>query len=312
MEIAKALSPSKVRATPAWEDRYNLPLYLMLLPAIVGLFAFSYFPMYGLIIVFQRYDPLLGFIRSPWIGWANFQRMFGNPDFWEILRNTLVISMGKILAGQVISIAFALLLNELRIVFYKRTIQTLTYLPYFLSWIVFAGIMKDILQMDGVINNAIRALGLTPIYFLGKPEIFPLTMIFTDVWKGFGYGAIIFLAAITGIDPALQEAAAVDGANRFQRIWHINLPAIAPIIVVTTTLALGSVLNAGFEQILILYNPAVYSTGDIIDTWVYRVGLVDFHFSQGATVGLFKSLVGLVLVTGSFYLARKFGDYKVF
>jgi putative aldouronate transport system permease protein len=302
----------RVSSARTWEDRYNAPLYLMLLPALIGLLLFSYYPMYGIIIAFQRYDPLLGFVRSPWVGLENFQRMFANMDFWEILRNTLVISLGKIVAGQLTAITFALLLNELGLALFKRSIQTLTYLPYFFSWLVFASIMKDVLQMDGVINSAIKSVGLPPVYFLGNPALFPLTMILTDVWKSFGYGAIIFLAAITGIDPALQEAAAVDGANRFQRIWHVSLPAIAPIIVVTTTLALGYVLSAGFEQILILYNPAVYATGDIIDTWVYRVGLVDYHFSQGATVGLFKSLVGLVLVIVSFYVARKVGDYRVF
>ena len=306
------LKTQAIMSKGGWEGRYNLPLYWMLLPAVVGLLVFSYYPMYGIIIAFQRYDPLLGFIRSPWVGMDNFTRMFANKDFWEILRNTLVISLGKIAIGQVTAITFALLLNELRHALFKRGVQTLTYLPYFFSWLVFASIMKDVLQMDGVINSALKSIGLAPVYFLGNPTLFPFTMIFTDVWKGFGYGAIIFLAAITGIDPALQEAAAVDGANRFQRIWHVNLPAIAPIIVVTTTLALGYVLSAGFEQILILYNPAVYSTGDIIDTWVYRIGLVDYHFSQGAAVGLFKSVVGLALVFASFYIARKAGDYKVF
>jgi putative aldouronate transport system permease protein len=295
-----------------WRFRRNLPLYLMLLPALIGLALFTYYPMYGLIIAFQRYDPLLGFDRSPFVGLDNFRRIFTSPDTYAIVRNTLVIAVGKLVLGLVASLTFALLLNEIRVTWFKRTIQSLSYLLHFLSWVIFGGILLNILSLDGLMNRALEALGLPPIFFLGSTTAFPATMIVTDVWKEFGFGAIIYLAAITNIDPTLYEAAAVDGANRSQRIRHITLPSIMPVVVLVACLNLGSILNAGFEQILVMYNPVVFATGDIIDTFVYRAGLLNYEFSLATAFGLLKGVVGLILIALSYWLADRFANYRIF
>lgn len=304
--------PADTRTARSWRARRDIALYVMLLPAAIGMLLFSYYPMYGLVIAFQDYDPLMGIRRSPWVGFDNFQRMFAQQGTWEIVRNTLIIAVGKIVIGQVFAVIFALLLNEVRIGWYKRTIQSLSYLLHFLSWLIFGGILLDILALDGIVNRALGGIGLSPIFFLGNPSTFPSTMITTDTWKEFGWSAIIYLAALTGIDPQLHEAAAVDGASRFQRIRNITLPGMTPTIILMVTLSLGWVLSAGFEQILVLYNPAVYGTGDIIDTYVYRAGLLGYQFSLGAAVGLLKSVVGFVLVAVSFLMAKRFANYQIF
>ncbi len=284
----------------------------MLLPAVIGLALFTYYPMYGLIIAFQRFDPLLGFSRSPFVGLENFRRIFSTPDTYAIIRNTLVIAAGKLALGLLASLAFALLLNEVRVAWFKRTIQSLSYVLHFLSWVILGGILLRILSLDGIVNQGIRAIGLPPIFFLGDTRVFPFTMIVTDVWKEFGFGAIIYLAAITSIDPTLYEAAAVDGANRWQRMRHITLPSIAPVVALVACLSLGSILNAGFEQILVLYNPVVFATGDIIDTYVYRAGLLNYEFSLATAFGLLKSVVGLILIALSYWLAERFANYRIF
>jgi putative aldouronate transport system permease protein len=284
----------------------------MLIPAFVALALFSYYPMYGIIIAFKQYEPLVGFARSPWVGFRHFQRMFADPDSWEIFRNTLTIAVGKIVIGQAVSIAFALLLNELRVIWYKRIVQTLSYLLHFLSWMVFGIILTDFLAPQGFLNSMLAAVGLERIYFLGMPSTFQPTVILTDVWKEFAWGAIIYMAALTGIDPSLYEAAAVDGANRWQRAWNITLPGIASTIVLLSCLSLAGVLNAGFEQIFVLYNPRVYPTGDIIDTYVYRAGLLSMQFSFATAMGLLKSVVSLILITLSYYLADRFARYRIF
>jgi putative aldouronate transport system permease protein len=300
------------RTTHVWRIRRKVPLYLMLLPAFVTLFVFRYVPMAGLVMVFQNYKPLMGFWKSPFVGFANFERLFASPDFWQLVRNTLVISTGKIVFGLIVSLGFALLLHEVRQQFFKRTVQTITYALYFLSWILFGGILLDVLGADGVVNGLIKATGLPGIPFLTSPDVFPWTLVVTDVWKGFGMGAVIYLAALADVDPALYEAAAVDGAGRWHRLRHVTLPSITSTAIVLTCLNLGWVLYAGMEQVLVLYNPAVYSTGDIIETFVYRVGLQDAQFSLAATVGLFQSAIGLILISLSYYLAYRIANYRIF
>lgn len=304
--------PMPARKVLDWRLRQNLPLYIMLLPCLIGLLLFKFYPIYGISIAFQQFDPLMGFARSPWVGFSNFQRLFARPEFVEILRNTLMIASGKIFLGQFFAIVFALLLNEVRFHPFKRLVQSLTYLPYFLSWLVFGAIMVDVLELNGILNSGLALLGLPRIYFLGDANLFPWTMIFTDIFKGFGWGAIIYLAAITGIDPALYEAAAVDGASRWQRMRHITLPGLSPTIIIMLTLSLGWIMSAGFEQILVMYSPVVYRTGDIIDTYVYRTGLLSFQYSLAAAVGLFKSVIGFALIGFSFYCARRFANYRLF
>ncbi len=311
-----AHSPMKVavvtRSARGWHFRRDIPLYLMLLPALVGLVLFSYYPMLGTIIAFKNYKPLLGFVRSEWVGLYYFELMFSNLDIWEITRNTLVIAVGKIVAGQGAAVIFALLLNEVRHQLFKRAVQTFSYLLHFLSWLIFGAMLLELLSTYGIVNDVLTFLGFPRTHLLGHANTFQPLMILTDVWKEFGWGAVIYLAALTGIDPTLYEAAAVDGAGRWQRTRWITLPGILPTIVLMATLNLGSVLNAGFEQILVLYSPLVYSTGDIIDTWLYRTGLLASQFSLATAVGLVRGLVGFVLISLAYFLADRLANYRIF
>jgi putative aldouronate transport system permease protein len=300
------------RRRRSWMFRHDLPLYLMLLPALVGLTVFSIFPLYGLIIAFQNYDPLMGFFASPFVGLDNFRLLFGQPEVWSLFRNTLVIAVGKIVAGTLASLVFALLLHEVRLTWFKRTVQSFSYVLHFLSWVIFGGILLQVLSLDGMVNQLLQVVGLPAVSWLGDPAIFPLTMVGTDVWKEFGFGAILLLAALTGIDPTLYEVAAVDGANRWQRMWHVTLPGLVPMLILLCTLSLGAVLDAGFDQILVLYSPIVHATGDILDTYVYRTGLIGLQFSPAAAVGMLKSVVGLVLIATSYVLARRLAGYRIF
>jgi len=287
------------------------PLYVMIVPGIVFVLLFRYYPMYGVVIAFQDFSPAKGFARSPWIGWENFEFLFSLPEFGRIFSNTLIISISKIVADQLGAIILALLLNEARRLLFRRTIQTLIYLPHFLSWIVLGGILLDILSAGGILNQAIRAVGIEPQLWLGSNEWFRGTIIASGFWKNVGFSTIVYLAALTAINPVLHEAAAIDGAGRFRRIWHITLPGIRPTIVLLAALSLGDVLQAGFEQILTLYSPAVYRTGDIIDTYVYRVGLISAQYSLAGAVGLFKSFIGFFLIVISYWLADRFAGYRI-
>ncbi|MDR3147375.1 MAG: ABC transporter permease subunit [Treponema sp.] len=285
--------------------------HVMLMPGVVAIFVFAYMPLYGIIIAFEKYNPALGF-GSPWVGWENFRFLFGQPNFVRTIWNTFFIALFKIIGGIIVPVIVSLLLNEIRSTLTKKMFQTLVYLPYFLSWVIMAGIFIDILGADGIANQFLVAIGLQPVSFLGDPKIFPWTMIVTDIWKGFGFGTVVYLAAITNIDPVLYEAAIVDGALRWKQTLYITLPMMAPIIALMSILALGNVLNAGFDQIYNLYSPVVYASGDIIDTYMYRLGIQQAQFSTGAAVGLFKSLISGVLIASSQYLARRFAGYRVF
>lgn len=287
------------------------PLYVMILPGIIFVLLFRYYPMYGIVIAFQDFSPAKGFANSPWVGWENFEFFFSLPDFGRTFGNTLIIAITKIVADQIGAIILALLLNEARILFFRRSIQTLIYLPYFLSWIVLGGILLDVLAPHGILNQAIGNLGVKPQLFLGSNDWFRGTIILSGFWKNVGFSTIIYLAALTAINPVLHEAAAIDGAGRLRRIWHITLPGIRPTIVLLAALSLGDVLEAGFEQILTLYSPAVYRTGDIIDTYVYRVGLVSAQYSLAGAVGLFKSFIGFFLIALSYWLADRYAGYRI-
>jgi len=268
--------------------------------------------MYGLVMAFQDFTPARGFGGSPWIGLENFRWIFSQPAFVRTIYNTLFISLFKIALGTAASVLFAILLNEIGNVFLKRLFQTIVYIPHFISWIIMAGIMHTLLASGGIVNNTIVAMGGNSVPFLASPVVFPWTMIWSDVWKGFGFGTVVYLAAITSIDPELYESAVIDGAGRLKQILFITLPMLGPIIVLMVTLALGSVLNAGFDQIYNLYSPAVFSTGDIIDTYIFRLGLQNGRFAIGAAVGLFRSVVSLVMMTVSLYTAYKIANYKIF
>ena len=285
----------------------QLPYHLMLIPGIILVFIFSYIPLYGLIIAFEKYNPSLGF-SSPWVGMKNFQYLFHQPNFVRTIWNTFYISIFKLIGGIIVPVAVALLLNEIRRDKVKRVFQTLVYIPNFLSWVIMAGMLMDILSMDGIVNQLLSFLGLSKINFLGNPSVFPWTMIVTDVWKGFGFGTVVYLAALTG----LYEAATVDGAKRWKQTIYITIPLLLPTIILMTVLSLGNVLNAGFDQIFNLYSPVVYESGDIIDTYVYRLGMEQAQYSVGTAVGLFKSIVSCILVALSYFLADRAAGYKVF
>ena len=281
-------------------------LYLMALPGILYFLIFRYYPMYGAIIAFKDYRVLEGFNGSPWVGFKHFQAIFSSPFFYNVLTNTLLISIYKLIFGLPVAVIFALLLNEVRVGWFKRGVQTITYLPHFLSWVVVFGVLLTTLSPStGLVNKAIVSTGGQPINFMTDPKWFRGVLVVSDIWKDLGWGTIIYLAALAGISPSLYEAAAVDGATRFQRIVYITLPSIVPVIVLVTLLRIGNLLSAGFEQVFVLYNPAVYSVADIIDTWVYRQGIQGFQFSVAAAVGLFKGVVGTVLLVTANWAAKK-------
>jgi putative aldouronate transport system permease protein len=295
--------------------RKNTFIYdLMMLPGVVFLLIFSIVPMFGIIIAFQKFIPTLGFFRSKWVGMDNFVYIFQVPDSLQVISNTLYIAIFKIIAGLVVPVIFALLLNEVRMRWFKRSVQTIVYMPNFLSWVILGGILKTMLASDGIINHLFVSIGIIqdPIQFLGSNVWFRTILIITDTWKNYGFGAIIYLAALAGIDPALYEAAVVDGAGRWRQIWHITFPGIMTTCVLLATLSLGNILNAGFDQIFNMYNPLVYQTADIIDTYVYRLGLVSMQFSMATAIGVTKSLVSLILIVLSYYIAAKTTKYRIF
>lgn len=285
----------------------------MLLPGVLLVFVYSYIPMLGISIAFQEFIPIKGMFGSKWIGWANFEYVMNMPDIVQVVWNTLFISSMKILAGLIVPIVIALLLNEIKLSFFKKSFQTLIYLPHFLSWIIISGILIDILSPStGFVNRAIQSIGFDPIYFLGNNTWFPLTLVFSDVWKEFGFSTIVYLAAITGVSPTLYEAAVIDGAGRWRQTWHVTLPGMLPVIILLATLSLGNVLNAGFEQVYNLYSPSVYESGDILDTLIYRIGILDAQFGVATAIGLLKSFVSLVLISISYFLAYRLANYRIF
>lgn len=294
--------------------RRELPLHLMIIPGLLFVAVFAYVPMAGIVIAFQKFIPARGlFGKQKWVGWDNFDYVMDLPSFTQVLWNTLYISSFKLVLGLVVPIVFAILLNELKNQVVKRTVQTTIYLPYFLSWVVLGGILIDLLSPStGLVNQALASIGLEPIFFLGDNKWFPTTLIASDVWKNFGYGTIVYLAAITGIDPGLYEAATIDGANRWHKAWHITLPGMRMVIVLLAVLSLGQLLNAGFDQVFNLYSPQVYESGDILDTFVYRIGLLDAQYGVATAVGFFKSVVSFILIAGAYLFAYRFAKYRIF
>ncbi len=290
----------------------QIDLNLMLLLSMIFLIIFSFIPMFGIIMAFQNYMPAKGILGSKFVGLENFKFMFQMPDSKQIFMNTIIIAFWKIVVGTIVTIVFALLLNEIRLKWAKKSIQTIVYLPNFLSWVILSTVVVNVFAYDGPINDFLEMLGLERILFMASNDWFRPMLIVTDVWKGFGYGAIIYLAALSGIDPGLYEAAAIDGANRFKRVLHITLPGILPTIMLVTIMNLPNILNAGFDQIFNLYNPLVMETSDIIDTYVYRVGLVQRQYSLGTAVGLMRSIVGIILILSANKLAQKVTDYRIF
>ncbi|RHP35183.1 sugar ABC transporter permease [Lachnotalea sp. AF33-28] len=285
---------------------------MLLIPTAL-LVVYCYVPMAGIIIAFQNYKPALGFTGSKFTGLENFRVLFTNPGFMQALKNTVVIAFWKIITGLIVPVTFSLLLNEIRRSSIKRTAQTIIYMPYFISWVLMAGIIVDILSPEnGIVNRLLGLFGVEPVFFLGDNNWFKPVLVVTNVWKEFGWGTIIYMAALTGIDLNLYEAAAIDGAGRWKQTLHVTLPGIAPTIVLLTTLSLGNVLNAGFDQVYNLMSPITLESGDIIDTLIYRLGIKNAQFGIATAAGLFKSMISAFFIVTSYKLAYKFTGYRVF
>ncbi len=288
-------------------------VYMILLIPLAYYILFKYVPIWNSQIAFRDYMALDGVTGSKWIGLDNFKAFFNSFYFWELLRNTLMYSFGKIIFSLPLSIVLAVAIYECRRAKLRKVVQTLTYLPHFLSWVIMYGILLSLLAPgDGIVNDLIKMCGGTPIDFLTNTKAFPWIVIFSDAWKEMGWSAIIFIAALMGIDMSLFEAAMVEGASAWQRVRYITLPSIAPVIVTVLLLKIGTILDAGFNQIFMLYSPAVYSVGDIIDTWVYRQGLLEFQFGLATAVGLFKGVIGMLLIFFANRLTRKVSNSSLF
>lgn len=291
----------------------EIPLIIMLIPAVVLVLIYNYGPMVGTVIAFQKFSPANGLFRSPWVGIDNFRNLFSMPNIGQVIFNTIAISLSKMVFGVIVPVVFALMLNEVAQMKLKRVYQTMVYLPHFLSWIILAGIFTDILSpSSGIVNQLLGSLGVKPVFFLGDQFWFPITMVITDIWKGFGFGSVIYLSALTSIDPNLYESAQIDGAGRIMQTIYITLPGILSTIILMTVLSMANVLNGGFDQIYNLYSPAVYATGDILDTFVFRLGIENAQYALSTAAGLFKSAVSLVFIVVSYYLADRFAGYKIF
>jgi len=307
MELAKGVSSNKGLI-------YNLKryrnLYIMFLPVAVCLILFNYLPMWGVILAFKDYVPWQGFWGSKWVGWSNFKFILASPDFPRLISNTLLINIYKILWGFPAPIILALLLNEVKNKYFKNVVQTISYLPYFVSWIVVSGIMYNLLNTNfGVVNNMIQSMGMEPVQWYGRADLWRSILVVTNIWKSIGYNSIIYLAAISAIDPSLYEAAIVDGASRWQQTWHVTIPGIMPTVSILFILGIGGLMYGDFGQIyaLVGYNSALYKTTDVLDFYIYRVGMQGGRFSIGTALGLFQSIVGFIMVVATNYIAKKMG-----
>ncbi len=283
-------------------------LYAMFVPAAVLLLIFNYVPMYGTVLAFKEFSPRAGILGSKWIGLENFKTLFSNSYFFTVLGNTLKISLLKFIAGFPVPLILALMMNEVRSSKFKRTIQTVSYLPYFISWVVVAGILINLCSIEGgMINRMIEFFGGSAINFFGNGKAFVGLLVVSDIWKGAGWGTIIYFAALSGIDPAIYEASMIDGANRWQRIRYIIMPALVPAISINLILTCQSFMSAGFDQIFNLYNRTVYQNADIIDTYIYRIGITDGKYEMSTALGLFNSVITITLILITNKLIKKMG-----
>lgn len=289
----------------------NWILYVMLIPGLLFLIIYKFLPLYGITIAFKDYNIFLGsnpidaIHLSPWVGWKHFETLFANEDFYRVLGNTLIINFYKIIFLFPIPILASIMLNEIRNHLYKKTVQTLIYIPYFFSWVIVFGIFYSLLGTYGMLNQVLKNFGVAPINFFGNKQYFRSVLVFTEGWKEVGWNTVIYLAAISAIDPTLYEAARVDGASRFKQIWHITIPGLLPTIVLMLIMKVGYILDTGFEQILIMYNPMVYEVADVIQTYVYRIGLGQMDFSLSTALGLFNAVVAFILIVGANAVSKK-------
>jgi len=293
-----------------WRQRW---LYFLMTPTIIYFLIFKYIPLWNAQIAFKDFKPLLGVVGSPWVGFKHFESFINSFYFTDLITNTVFFSLAKLLLGLPIAVICAIALHETLLVRFRTFVQTVIYLPHFLSWVIMFGVLLVILSPgNGLLNEIIERFGGKPIPFMTSPQYFRWVVIFSDIWKETGWSTILYLAALLGINPDLYEAAAVDGASPLQRIWYISLPGIVPVIVLVTLLRMGHILEAGFNQIFVLYSVPVYSVGDIIDTWVYRQGLLQFEFSLATAVGFFKGVIGLVLILVANRVAKRVAEQSLF
>lgn len=283
----------------------NRVLYLMVLPVVIFYILFAYLPMYGITIAFQDFNPALGYFKSPWVGWENFKSFFGSVYFWRVLRNTLHISLASIIFGFPAPILLALLINEVNSKAFMKSVQTITYLPHFISLVVVCGIIRDFTSTGGVVTQMIAKVTGDNTSMLMKPQAFVPLYVVSEIWQGIGWGSIIYIAALSGIDTQLYEAASLDGCGRLRQVIHVSIPGILPTIVIMLILRMGSVLNVGYEKIILLYNPSIYETADVISSFTYRKGLQEFEWSYGSAVGLFNSIVNVFFLLGTNYMSSK-------
>ncbi len=301
--------PVRRRRTPAEHLARYKWLYLLLLPGVVYFAVFRYGPMYGAVIAFKDYVPFLGIAGSEWVGLEHFTDFFANPDFPRLLANTLILALLSLVVAFPLTIVVALLLNELRLSILKRTVQTLIYIPHFLSWTVVASLTYLLFAVDiGPVFQLLNGILGTDVNFVTDPFWFRPIIVLQDIWKNTGWGTIIFLAALATVDQEQYEAAIIDGAGRFRRVWHVTLPAIRGTVIVMLVLQMGQILNTGFEQIYLMTNSLNRQVADVFDTYVYFVGIQDGAYSYSTAVGLFKAAVGVVLIVGANWLAKRFGD----
>ncbi|MFB6362805.1 ABC transporter permease [Paenibacillus elgii] len=283
-------------------------LYLLMVPGIVYYLVYHYVPMFGLVVAFKKYNLMKGMWGSEWVGFDNFRTIFTSPEFPSLLRNTILISVYRILFNMVPDVLLALMLNEIRVNWFKRIVQTITYGPHFLSWIIVYGLVFSFFAPGaGLVTTFFRDLGWGELDVLANSEYFRSLLVTTDIWKSTGFGAIIYLAALSSINHELYEAAVVDGAGRWRQLWHITLPGIREVFILLLILRIGHIMDAGFEQVYIFLNARVYDVGDILDTWIFRRGIEQMEFSVPAAMGVFKSVIGLALVIGANKLAKKVG-----
>lgn len=291
----------------------DIPIYLLIIPAFTLLVIFHYIPIYGIVMGFENFSPFKGIMHSEWVGLKNFQYFIMDENFWRVMRNTIIINFYQLVLGFPVPIIFAIFLNELTLVRYKKFVQTVSYLPYFISWVVAAGIVVSVLSPDGGIINSFlqKIFDIEPIYFLTKEKYFRGIVVISNIWKGFGMSAVYYLAALTSIDPELYEAARIDGAGRMKQIWYITLPGIKSIAIVLLVLQIGSMMNIGFEQIFLLYNPMVYNVGDVISTYTYRLGIEQTRYSLTTAIGFTQSVVNFILVYSANKLSRKVAGWSL-
>lgn len=313
MSSNKVINKAAKVAKTTWKRDFkmNWKIYLLVLPIIVYFIIFNYLPMGGLIMAFQNFSPVKGFLGSDFVGFDHFIQFFTAPNFFQILRNTFVISLLGLAIGFPLSIAFALLLNEIYLTFFKKTVQTISYMPYFVSTVVICGLIIDFVSSNGIITNLLVKFGFERQNLLLNPNYFWAINLLSDIWQGLGYGSIIFIAAISGVSPEQHEAAAIDGATRLKRVWHVTLPGIMPTIITMLVLRCGLLMSVGFEKILLLYNPSIYETADVISTNVQRMGLQKMQYGYSAAVGLFNSVVGTTLLLVSNAISRKYAEHSV-